>query len=83
MAKFALHMVKRTERIQAVIQDYRRLLRAEKLGILEQEFTSAEADAIFHQFVELIRQVEGRNIPHREFEEYIPDLVYKVRQTVD
>jgi len=81
MAKFALHMIKRTEHIQPVVRDYRRLLRAEKLGILEQEFTSAEADAIFRRFVELIRQVEGRNIPHREFEEYIPDLVYKVRKT--
>jgi hypothetical protein len=51
-----------------VVAPYRRLLRAQKLGTVEQEFSSEEVEAIVDAYVELVRSTEGRFLTAQEFE---------------
>ena len=62
---------------QSVLDPYHRLLRAEMLGTLDEEFSEAEAQAVFADYVELIRKMEGRELSDSEFEEYAPELEYR------
>jgi hypothetical protein len=61
-------------RIQPVLRDYARLLRAEKLGLLEQEFGSEEAQAIYRAYVEVIYTLESRGMSREAFLQQVPGL---------
>ena len=61
------------ETMQSVVAPYRRLLRAEKLGILEREFGAEEADRIFERYVGLIHALEARDLSQAEFRAFLPD----------
>lgn len=75
----AAAMRKLSERIrhaQRVIVPYRKLLRAEKLGLLEQEFTKERAERIYRRYAELIRDLEARESDPEDFEALVPELEY-------
>lgn len=57
---------------QEIAKKYRRLLRAEKLGTLEHEYSDAEAAAVFHDYVALIRRHEGGELTPEEFDAFLP-----------
>ena len=59
------------------LRPYRRLLRAEKLGILDEEFTPEEARATFEAYAGLIKELEAKKMSKEEFETYIPDKSYR------
>ena len=61
-------------RIQPVLRDYARLLRAEKLGLLEQEFASEKAQAIYRAYVEVIYTLESRGMSREAFLQQVPGL---------
>jgi tetratricopeptide (TPR) repeat protein len=63
----------RVDETMTVIRPYRQLLRAEKLGILDEEFTRAEAQAVFGDYVEFIRRTEDFLADKGQFKMYIPD----------
>jgi len=65
-------LLARVDATVAVILPYRRLLRAERLGLVEQELTPAEARRVFAAYVELIRTTEARGMSEEEFARYVP-----------
>jgi tetratricopeptide (TPR) repeat protein len=65
-------LIQQVDRTLAVIRPYRELLRAERLGMLEERFTQPQAEAIFADYVALIRDVEGKHVSDAEFESYLP-----------
>jgi len=64
------------ERIKRVVDPYRKLLRAEKLGVLEAEFTKVEAQRIFENYVQMIWDLEAQQISPEEFSKYVPKFTY-------
>ena len=66
----------RVESIRRVIGPYRRLLRAEKLGSLEEKFSEEEARAVYKDYIELIRTLEAGVMLPAEFQEFVPPLQY-------
>lgn len=62
------------QRIQQVIGPYRRLLRAEKLGMVEQTFTREEAQRVYGAYVALVRAIEAPDMPREEFLQQVPGL---------
>jgi hypothetical protein len=66
----------RVQTIQRVIDPYRKLLRAEESGTLEQEYTREQAQTVYSDYIELIRKLEGGKMRHEEFERYVPALQY-------
>ena len=73
-ARDARSMLSRVRETQRVIEPYQRLLRAEKLGILDQEFTPEQARKVFADYIQMIRRFEARQLSDQEFEEYVPEL---------
>jgi hypothetical protein len=65
-------LLARVDRTVEVAVQYRRLLRAEKLGLVEQEFTPERAAAVFAAYVELIRASEEHALSAAEFDRYLP-----------
>ena len=64
--------LQKARRIRDVMTPYRKLLRAEKLGTVDQEFTPDEARQIFENYVDLIHEMEARNvISPKQFEAHI------------
>jgi tetratricopeptide (TPR) repeat protein len=61
---------------RAVLADYRALLRAQKLGMLEREFTPERARRVHARYVQLIRQLEARELSDEDFESLVPELRY-------
>ncbi|MBC21147.1 MAG: hypothetical protein CMJ74_12935 [Planctomycetaceae bacterium] len=62
----------KARRIRNVIVPYRELLKAEKFGTVNDEFTPEEATQIFQNYVDLIHEMEARNvISQRQFEEHV------------
>jgi tetratricopeptide (TPR) repeat protein len=59
-----------------VLADYRSLLRAEKLGTLERDFTPERARQVYTSYVELIRQLEARELSSEDFESLVPEFRY-------
>ena len=59
--------------MQSVVAPYRRLLRAEKLGILEREFDAEEADSVFDRYAALIHAMEARDLSQAEFRTFLPE----------
>jgi hypothetical protein len=65
------------EKIQVVVMPYRDLLRAEKLGLVEQRYTPDEAHAIYSDYIGMIRAVEAPEMPMEEFLELVPRMLYR------
>jgi len=63
----------------AVISRYRRLDRAEKLGLVDQEFAPGEAAAVFAEYVDLIRRTEAHFVSESEFQRLVPRKSYAER----
>jgi hypothetical protein len=61
---------------KGVLADYRALLRAEKLGTLERDFTPERARRVYTTYVELIRQLEARELSSEDFESLVPEFRY-------
>ena len=61
---------------QRVLVPYRKLLRAEKLGTLEQEFTPERAQRVYQRYVDLIRELEARDLAESEYAKLVPELEY-------
>jgi tetratricopeptide (TPR) repeat protein len=59
-----------------VLADYRALLRAEKLGTLSSEYTPERARWVFATYVELIRQLEARELSSEDFATLVPEFPY-------
>jgi hypothetical protein len=55
-------------RVMRVVRPYRRLLRAEQLGLLDDEFTPEEAEAVFDAYAAMIRALEARDMPISDFQ---------------
>ena len=61
-----------TRRVQEVIVPYRKLLRAEKLGIVNKEFSDDEAKKIFARYLDLIHDMEaGRLMTREQLERFV------------
>lgn len=58
--------------IHPVVQKYRDLLRADKLGMREKLYTSSEAQRIFTEYTEMIRITKTPGLPKDEFVRKIP-----------
>ena len=63
--------------VHAAVTPYRKLLRAEKLGLLEQTFTPEEAEAIYQQYVKMTRWSVAKPWSRQEFERALPSLHYR------
>lgn len=70
------NLSERIRRVQRVIAPYRKLLRAEKMGTLEQEFTPERAQRIYHRYARVIQEFEARDVGESEFQELVPELEY-------
>lgn len=70
------HMRGLIRQSKQVLADYRALLRAEKLGTLEQDFTPQRARQVHGTYVELIRQLEARELTSEDFESLVPEFRY-------
>ncbi len=66
-------LIRDTRRILA---EYRALLRAEKLGTLERDFTPERARRVYATYVELIRQLEARELSSEDFDSLVPEFSY-------
>lgn len=64
---FALHI----RMAQQVIEPYRRLLRAEEFGTVEEEFTPEQAEAVFQAYADFVHAVEARDMPDEEFRAFL------------
>lgn len=64
------------ESVHRAVGPYRKLLRAEKLGLLEQEFTREEARRVYGDYVRAIRAVEAPGMPRNEFRQFVRPLHY-------
>jgi len=64
------------EIIMSVIKPYRKLLRAEKLGIVEEQFSAEEATGIFANYVELTRRIEAKEMSLEKFNRFVPESRY-------
>ena len=64
----------RIRRWQRVIVPYQKLLRAEKLGTLEEEFPKDRAQRVYQRYVDLVRELEGRDLEDSEFAELVPEF---------
>lgn len=60
-------------RVMRVVGPYRRLLRAEQLGQLTEEFTPVEADAVFDAYAGMIHALEAQGMPLSEFRSLVSD----------
>jgi hypothetical protein len=65
-------LLRRIDDAVAVISRYRRLARAEKLGLVDDEFAPGEAAAVFAEYVDLIRRTEAHFVTEQEFQQLVP-----------
>lgn len=63
--------------LQPIIESYRALLRAEKLGLLEQEYSRSEAQAIYERYVDMIQALEAPDMSRESFRMQVPSLEYR------
>ena len=75
--QYLYRVIAKLRKSQDVAKKYRRLLRAEKFGTLEQEFTHAEATRTFQEYGDFIRRHEARDLTPEEFDEYVPEMQYR------
>ena len=59
--------------VLAVVEPYRRLLRAEQLGTVAAEFTPEGAQETFRTYAELVRRMEAGNMSDDEFRAFLPE----------
>ena len=59
--------------MQSIVTPYRRLLHAEKLGTLEREFETDEADRVFERYAAMIHALEARDLSRAEFRSFLPE----------
>lgn len=62
--------------IQPVVSDYRDLLRAEKLGLLEKKYTPEQAQQIYTAYREMIYRVKTPYLPREEFMQKVPKVPF-------
>lgn len=62
--------------MQPIIRDYADLLHAEKIGLLEQEYSQEDAERIYQKYVNMIRQLEAPGMTREAFLQQVPDLDY-------
>ena len=74
LADYCKPRLELARQLHAVLRPYRRLLRAQKLGILEQEFTPEQARRIYAAYVTMIRHMEAPDMPRERFREFVPPL---------
>ncbi|MGH0029209.1 MAG: tetratricopeptide repeat protein [Myxococcota bacterium] len=67
---------RRIREAQRVLVPYQKLLRAEKLGTLEQEFTRARAERVHRRYAALIRDLESRGGESEETEAVLSEFEY-------
>ena len=67
-------VIERVRRVEAVIEPYARLLRAEKIGTLEEELGFDEAARVFDAYVALIRELEVGEFARSDFIEVFDEL---------
>lgn len=65
-------LLARVDAAVAVVVPYRRLVRAEKLGLTDQELTPEEARQTRDAFVELVRATEAPTMSPQEVARYLP-----------
>jgi hypothetical protein len=57
---------------QRVLTAYRALLRSEKLGTTRRDYTPERARRIHDSYVDLVRQLEARELSSEDFESLVP-----------
>jgi tetratricopeptide (TPR) repeat protein len=63
--------------LHPVVSNYSLLLRAEKLGILEEEYSEMEAREVYGSYIDMIQMLEAPAITREAFLEQVPPLKYK------
>jgi tetratricopeptide (TPR) repeat protein len=63
--------------IHPVVRAYRDLLRADKLGLREKNYTPQEAERIFSMYREMIRQVKTPGLSSDEFSRKVPNSPFQ------
>jgi tetratricopeptide (TPR) repeat protein len=63
--------------IHPVVRAYRDLLRADKLGLREKNYTPQEAERIFSMYREMIRQVKTPTLSREEFTKKVPKAPFQ------
>jgi tetratricopeptide (TPR) repeat protein len=63
--------------VQATVVAYRQLLRAEKLGLLQERYTPAQAQEVFQRYTEMIRWWTAGSLSDEEFLKRIPSTRYR------
>ena len=76
MAKWGESGLEIVETIHPVIIQYHQLLRAEKLGVLEQEYTEEKARNVYRRYIEIIQALEAPRMSREAFLEQVPTLDY-------
>jgi tetratricopeptide (TPR) repeat protein len=66
----------RIRRYQRVLVPYQKLLRAEKLGTLEQEFPPDRARRVYQRYVALVQELEGRDLAETDYAKLVPEFEY-------
>lgn len=62
------------EAIHPIVMAYREVLRAEKLGMLEQRFSREEAESIYMRYVDMIQALEAPEMSRQAFLLQVPKL---------
>lgn len=60
--------------IHPIVMAYREVLLAEKMGVLQQEFSTEEAETIYRRYVELIQAMEAPEMSREAFILQVPKL---------
>lgn len=58
--------------LQAIVVPYRQLLRAEKLGLVQAQYTPEQAQAIYQRYREMIYQTRASRLSREEFLRKVP-----------
>ena len=77
LAPFCEERRKAYEIVQAAVTPYRKLLRAERLGLLAETFTPEEAETIYQNYVRTMRWSVAKPWSKEEFQRELPSLKYR------
>jgi tetratricopeptide (TPR) repeat protein len=77
LAPWCEERLKANALVQAAVTPYRKLLRAEKLGLLEQTYTPAQAEEIYQQYIRTMRWSIARPWSKEDFEQALPSTRFR------
>lgn len=80
LESFCLDGIRIVNTLQPIVAAYRDLLRAGKLGLLEQTYSKEEAQEIYQNYVDMIQAIEAPDMTRESFLLQVPKLEYRAAE---